>query len=401
MSERSVSENRKLWEAAEKAAEKAVAEAKEKSAEEKRKQKKRVVKLGLMSVLVALVLILASVAWFAANDSVVADTMAIQANGNSFDIATKKEKVSYKDQLIEADGGYQEGTTQELNNEDGGTDDYYVHSSTKLILRCDANSKGTGDKDIRPGGNGELDLYMVAKNSGSLSASIKVKVIPYTVLQFPDIDEDTKQQKVDEDGNKLYITRLQKTAELNLENTAGSQLEGKDLTKYQAAARYLCGHILFFKNPGDTDEETPEGERYYYDTPFTYNAADMSWTSNFSKSNVSAGTAYKVPVQWMWTNTLGQMALTSSVDGKRKGYPVAKDGSADQTAVINYLKSNKANIFKPLTEGSTTITVNDNMITNASTDENFRILSESYNNADFDIGTCVNYFMIEVTIDKG
>ena len=127
----------------------------------------------------------------------------------------------------------------------------------------------------------------------------------------------------------------------------------------------------------------------------------MSWTSNFSKSNVSAGTAYKVPVQWMWTNTLGQMALTSSVDGKRKGYPVAKDGSADQTAVINYLKSNKANIFKPLTEGSTTITVNDNMITNASTDENFRILSESYNNADFDIGTCVNYFMIEVTIDKG
>lgn len=400
MSERTVSENNKLWEAAEKAAEKAVSDKKAQSEEERRKQKKRALKIILLMILIALIIVFASIAWFAMNKAATADTMAIEARGSTFDVATKKQYVSYKDRLLEVDNEYSEGTTREYNNEDSGKSDYYVSDTTKLILRCDANLKGTGDRDIQPGSSGDLDLYLVALNDGSLNARINVKVIGYTALEFPDIDETTGEQKEDAQGNKLYVTRLVKTSDLNAANTAGSQLEGKDLTVYHKAAEYLSGHILFFKNEGDLTNED-ETQRYYYKTPATYNTADMSWTLDYSNNNAHSNTAYKVPVRWMWTNTLGQMALTSSAGGKRKGYPVVEDGSDDQTTVINYLKTNKANIFKPFEEGGSTVTVTDAMIADASDDVNFRQLSDSYNYADFDIGTCVNYFMIEVSVEKG
>ena len=61
MSEITVSENNKLWEAAEKMAEKAVANTKAENEEERRKQKKRLTKIILMMVLIALIMIFASI----------------------------------------------------------------------------------------------------------------------------------------------------------------------------------------------------------------------------------------------------------------------------------------------------------------------------------------------------
>ena len=61
MSERTVSENNKLWETAEKIAQQVVAEKKAESEEERRKQKKRVIKLLLLLVLIALIIVFASV----------------------------------------------------------------------------------------------------------------------------------------------------------------------------------------------------------------------------------------------------------------------------------------------------------------------------------------------------
>lgn len=61
MSERSVSENNKLWEAAERVAEEVVAAKKIESIEERRKQKKRVVKLVLLMMLIALITVFASI----------------------------------------------------------------------------------------------------------------------------------------------------------------------------------------------------------------------------------------------------------------------------------------------------------------------------------------------------
>ena len=61
MSERTVSENNKLWENAEKIAQQVVAEKKAESEEERRKQKKRVIKLVLLLVLIALIIVFASI----------------------------------------------------------------------------------------------------------------------------------------------------------------------------------------------------------------------------------------------------------------------------------------------------------------------------------------------------
>ena len=70
MSERTVSENNKLWETAEKIAQQVVAEKKAASEEERRKQKKRVIKIVLLMILIALIIVFASIAWFTMNRDV-------------------------------------------------------------------------------------------------------------------------------------------------------------------------------------------------------------------------------------------------------------------------------------------------------------------------------------------
>ena len=105
MSERTINENNKLWEAAEKIAEEAVAAKKAASEEERRRQKKRIVKILLLMILIALIIVFASIAWFAMNKAVSADTMAIEAKDASFEIAVKGSAVRNNTEMELADSG--------------------------------------------------------------------------------------------------------------------------------------------------------------------------------------------------------------------------------------------------------------------------------------------------------
>ncbi len=194
MSERSVSENRKLWEAAEKAAEKAVAEAKEKSAEEKRKQKKRVVKLGLMSILVALVLILASVAWFAANDSVAADTMAVTAEGVPYTIQTRNSSGYYSSvyEGLETDGM-----------------EWKISSTKNFDNHVDAidTSKGETSPGIEPGDHGILEFRVNPNNSETITVDciFDIKAYVETTTTGENNQQVTEVTEIDNSGLLGYL----------------------------------------------------------------------------------------------------------------------------------------------------------------------------------------------------
>jgi hypothetical protein len=102
----------------------------------------------------------------------------------------------------------------------------------------------------------------------------------------------------------------------------------------------------------------------------------------------------------MWTNTLAQIALKDNSSGLRNDYPVVADvvdngtdiSSTDKGKVIQYLKDNKSTVFM----NSSAVT--DSEIDSAKVNINYQKLSTGYNDADLLIGSCISYFMIDVTV---
>ena len=155
---------------------------------------------------------------------------------------------------------------------------------------------------------------------------------------------------------------------------------------------------MFFETKGTAG--TAAASQYYYKDPIT----NGYFTKTFE--NARKNEPKKVTIYWMWTNTLGQIALknnTNLVNVERSGLPIVEDvldsasaealSASDKGKVIQYLKDNKTKIFKD-------VTVTDTEIDNAKTETNFKKLSTGYNNADFAIGSCVSYFMIDISVSK-
>ena len=156
MSERTVSENNKMWEAAEKMAEKAVANAKAENEEERRKQKKRLTKIILMMVLIALIMIFASIAWFAMNKAVSANTMAITAAPSPFEIAVKGSTVKNDSEFIKADSTYEYGNEKTYNDES-----YYETSGSKQKIKIRYKPVANEATDFGPDSSGVIEFYVI------------------------------------------------------------------------------------------------------------------------------------------------------------------------------------------------------------------------------------------------
>ena len=367
MSERTVSENNKMWEAAEKMAEKAVANAKAENEEERRKQKKRLTKIILMMVLIALIMIFASIAWFAMNKAVSANTMAITAAPSPFEIAVKGSTVKNDSEFIKADSTYEYGNEKTYNDES-----YKETDGSKQKIKIRYNPVADEATDFGPDSSGQIDFYIVPKQNGTLTVKIDLDTVGFRELGT---------------GNDKTIKRI---SELTTADITDQDL----LASYQTAEQYLKGHIMFFEELGNAG--TGATSEYYYKKPITTRTFEKTFT------NAVKDVPQKVTVYWMWTNTLGQIALrndTNLAGISRSGLPIVEDKTdeaditnQDKGKVIQYLKDNKQQIF--------TNNVSDTEIENAKNADNFKKLSTGYNEADYLIGSSVSYFMIDISVQK-
>ena len=375
-------------------------------AEKKRNQKKSLIKLGAMGVLIAVTIIIGSLSWFTANRAVETSGMGVKSATLPFDIATKGTQVRNRDQILQAREDYNDGKNESFTKIENGT--YYTAENTDgLLLRFSplADDPATEDidesqtSDIGPGSQGELSLYLIAKKDGVIDAFIDLNVVSFKAVK------DGDNEKLIEIGDGL---------------TTDSGLTAAEITVCREADNFLKGHIMFFKDKNGSDPAL-----YSYMTPVT------DGRIHFHIDNAENGTAYKVPIYWTWTNTLGQIALKTNENGLLDGIPVVEmttdmgtvSAPTDKALVLKYLKDNKSRVFKDLdilsglTEEQKTaydaletdeakanylaeVDI-DTWIDNADERTYFDLLSEGYNNADFSIGTDLDYFMIEVTVKSG
>ena len=355
MSERTVSENNKIWEAAKKIAEQAVSEKKAESEEERRKHKKRIIKICLLMLLIVLIMIFASIAWFALNKSVSSNTMAVSAAPSPFELETVGyANNDYIDLFNMADPEYEEGEQQ------GSTSTYRTGTAQQIRWRLDSDDDDSYTEGFRPGASGSLTFKVVPKGVDSVTVNCKLNIRAF-VGNYNDTTGDL--ESIDE------VT------------SATTDNDQKD------ACNYINGHILFFQN-----KTTVSGNDIY------------SGYIGTNGLNVTAtgGNTQTVTVYWKWVNTFDQMILKST--DSYNDYPLIADsgGTAqqDRDALIAYIKANYSKIFSGLSsEDQTSISsiTYDNLKNSAL----LGVLCDAYNAADQIIGVNLDYFMLELTADVG
>ena len=357
MSERTVSENNKLWENAEKIAQQVVAEKKAESEEERRKQKKRVIKIVLLMILIALIIVFASIAWFAMNKAVSADTMAIQAADAPFEIKTTGTKQGLYDDFLDevTSGAYasdrttigHKGIKWMLTKDTSEMENYYdgdTEPDMSSITRLDSEKYG-----LKPGDHGTLKFTVVSKTSSDIDVSIVLKNTAYKA-KF-----NTDNTKTDDSLTEVTNTSIN---------------------------NYLASHILFFYKGNDNKKHLLASEGF--------------------DENVLADGEKEVTLYWVWTATLREI-LEADIKGL--------DDTDAAKEVRRYFFEHPDFFLKPIGDESfSMISVPHN--DDASAEEtaiqakiaelsmlgkDYNQFSSKYNDADQAIGDNANYLLVELT----
>ena len=315
-----------------------------------------------MMVIALAVLIFVSTAWFTMNRNISVSGMDIKTRTIPFELATTGNRIRFRSLVGFADSQYTEGSSEVIS----GTTYYRTGVDTDNILLRFQGTEEDAAAELEPGGSGDFLFYVIPNETGRLNVDFTFNIRGYYAV----IDPTTK-----EVTNLLDISTL---------TQAESGLTPAQIAEKQEALNYLKGHIFFFEEEGEPDILS---DPYYYKKPIQNNLFPKDF------GTVTKNVPQEVHIFWMWPRTLGQITLNSSA--KRSGIPIVADGSTDKTKVITIVKNNKNIIFA----NSSSIT--DAMIENSGTDENFPILSRGYNDADQDIGSNVDYYLLEVTATPG
>ena len=320
--------------------------------DEKSRRKKSLIKIGSMLVLVALVLIFTTIAWFSMNRTVSTSGMSVSTSTLPFELASSGSAPQEYLRLFGlSDSEYGEGT--QVNN----TNEYRTGVEDKLIWRLESDNSDSYEVGFQPGDGGVLSFDIIPKTE----SEINVKCI-FNVRAFVGHD---KPNGTKDDPSPYTIT------EITTENGEAAEKE---------ALKYINGHIVFF---GTWD-------------PTTKIYSDYIGTDGFTVKVPANAERKTVIVYWKWVNTIDQIILKTT-DSPNDTPLVADDNNDDRNELIKYVKNNSNSLFSGLsTENQTLVSglTYENAEANTSL---MSALNEGYNAADQKIGINLNYFLLELT----
>lgn len=369
-------------------------------------RRKIIVKLAIMLCFGVVVVIWATIAWFSVNKSVDASQASVKTSTLPFDIATTGSDVRHEELIASEREAYVTGTPGTYPNEAGTSGTYYTADSLLLRYAPDADDPTTEDidesqdQDISPGSSGELNLFVIPKNNNALSINVTLNVVAFAEIdKYVEAEDDPNTPEVESGYVKNGTELIEITNAIDFAaaaNAVHNSSVASEAADYVAAAEYLRGHILFFGGEGNTTTGA-ESTWYYYTTPYTQRVFEQTIAAG------NQGKAIQIPIYWMWTNTLGQIALQTNEYDLRSGIPVVQETAVDLTdqtvtdkeLILEYLNTNKSSVFM----GTETIT--ESMIYAADLSQNFDTLSKQYNAADYQIGTRIAYFLVDVLVESG
>lgn len=332
-------------------------------AEKKRNQKKSLIKLGAMGVLIAVTIIIGSIAWFTMNREVEGSGVQMTGENTPFELMVSGD-VTRSDIL------------QYVTEEDNPKyilGNIFQNTAKKYVTAPDESHMniqwaGGTDEELEPGQSGDLTFYIIPN---------KNLTVNQFVSEYGDLD--------------LFQMNIKgyRTVETENEQTGKKEITGltdmDTLPAFQGTIPYLNGHILFFKTHTVTKDKDGNiiSDKY---------SGLIDTTERFSLKGtdyiIENGTI-KVTLHWKWPTTFPKM-IGSYNDAEN----VAGDDPT-MKAIIKYvlLHADRVLYGKSALTVSDDDTLNESLLKEKFDVESTNDLSKLYNKADSRIGTDTHYVL--------
>ena len=313
-------------------------------------RRKSFIKLLFMGMLLIVVIIFASIAWFASNHDVRGKNMSVKIEPLPFEIRSSGAATAEYTRLFGlADSTYSEGGQVD------DTDSYETGVSDKIWWRLESNDPDSYTEGFRPGASGVLDFEIVPKGNKAITVNCNFNLRAF-------ISSENALTNVTEEIEEITESR------------------GNDLQK--KALRAIKGHILFFENRSVDSE----GHEIY---------SGFIGADGIDIDVPYGGNVKSVTLYWKWINTFDQIFLMTT-DSYYDHPLIADDNTDDRDALINFIRNDPEKFFSGISSENTLAVQSLNYTADHNNSALLSDLNDGYNTADQIIGVNLRYFLIEM-----
>ena len=314
-------------------------------------------------VIAVVVIIFASLAWFASNRGVDASTSTISAKAGRFSIegvaGEESAQVGYYERFstdtsakpkgLQSNDSMKVSTTFNLNNYDGGS--------------------------LRPGSSGKLQITItpVATNVGNITITLERIVEMRTVYK-------------DKSGTTA------ESSSVSGESAASSSTtdDGKTIPSQADLEDLFRGHIVFFK----------EKSNGYYSDPILDDTLTVK-ADQFCKSGSSETTQpVTITLYWVWPSQFSSFVLTGQINYNPNLFETTlSTGYGNILSAINASKSgtSKTAQYYRAADWNTTGIVDLPSVESGMSAANLQTCADYYNYADEVLGSCAAFLQVRFT----
>ena len=321
--------------ASQEVAEKAVAETKKDLDEEMRLRRIKLIKIGVILMLVSIVMIFMTIAWFTMNREVGSSGMGVKTAGLPYIIETRSGFGTYKTQY------------DSLNTQG---EEWKISADHNLENHSGAIEEGEEEPGLEPGDHGSLEFRVSPQNSDTITVDCLFEVKAYLETKV-----------VDENENETT----------NISVINDSVLTG-----------YLEGHIMLFAG---YDEETGK-----YTGLIDNNNANLQRI--LTNKTYTKGEDVYTTIYWCWPEHLSD--LTGDVTGSAN---IIYDPD-EHEAVIAYIARNKDKFFKDCNDSNAKVLTDLTNLYNTYSNQTYNHYNLKYDNADLLIGNNISYVMLSMQV---
>ena len=324
------------------------------------------VKTASMVIFALALLVFVGLAWFTMNENVGTNGMGVRASSNPFELEVRGTAIENSSVMTGYDPFMTEFSDGVRQTEGGLLVDKYRTDNGHESIIWRKGSLGPYSQGLMPGSSGTLTFYVIPNQTGVLDIDFLYHIRGfYAYYQGETLSEI-----------------IEITDELTDDPSEGIS----DADSKKAAWHYSKGHILFFKDFEDG----------YYSGFCGSDAFHFEDFIEEDDKTVTKDVPYEVTVHWIWVNDFVDMVAFSNSEFAES--PLFSDGNTtDRGKMLDFLKDTTNNkVFHGLT--SAQIAEDLAYIEANPTSDSARVteLTNAYDNADFEIGSNVNYILLEM-----
>lgn len=348
--------------------------------ETKRNQKKSLIKIGAMGIFLIVMIIFASIAWFAANTTTEISGMGIKSQGLRYTIESIENG---------NDGAFYDPFHEDIRGTDAS------NAVWQMTAEDNMDNFSGESKGISPGSKGQISFYVTP--NADVELDFHFTITGYKAVYKDKLSEEGEKVK-DNDGN--VVQEFDKMEEITDESLKNS----------------IAGHIMLFS---DRSGRGTDADPYVYSGLIATNE-DMERVLESQEFTLAKGKK-KVTIYWVWPNTLSTLVDARNCPEKymkvtQAPFTAVSDTNDTRKAIeeniVTYPQYYMKRVERIVDEDTKVVSyvVKDEPLVNSENDPialsqsviegRYDVYGDLYDQMDNDIGMGVGYLLIRLSVTE-